>query len=441
MSRRAIVGVVAGIAVIATAGLVVVRVAGSTDPAVTTANPLIPTTTVTAGPLELSVTATGELRAANTAMLITPSVPGTLRILTMVPTGAAVKKDEVIVELDPTEQIYALEQAKSELAQAEQEITKKKADTDVQAAQDKVELLTARFDVRRAELDAQMDKDLIAANQFAKRQLALEEARRRLAQVEGDVTARLQASRAGLTLLQEKKAKAELTATRAEQSIDSLKLKAPIDGHVIIRENRDASGGMFFSGMTLPEYRVGDNTFAGRPLADVYDLSGMEIRVKVGEADRPNVVQGQVAAVKSDALPNRTLQATVKTIAGMAQQNFWDGPGGPMRQFDAALLLKDPDVRLRPGTSVAVVLQGQKIDRVLQLPLQAVRQKEGKPVVYVQKDGKFAAAPVKVLYRTESRVGIEGLAEGTVVALVDPENAMNAAAKAAGPAAGPGAVK
>jgi hypothetical protein len=46
---------------------------------------------------------------------------------------------------------------------------------------------------------------------------------------------------------------------------------------------------MFFSGMTLPEYRVGDNTFAGRPIADVYDLSGMEIRVKVGEADRGNV--------------------------------------------------------------------------------------------------------------------------------------------------------
>jgi hypothetical protein len=40
-------------------------------------------------------------------------------------------------------------------------------------------------------------------------------------------------------------------------------------------------------------------------------------------------------------------------------------------------------------------------------------------VVFVQKDGKFTATPVKVLYRTESRVGLEGIAEGTVVALVD----------------------
>jgi HlyD family secretion protein len=440
MTRRGLVGIGVAVVAVAAAGFVAVRVAGSTESVVTAANPLIPTTHVVAGPLELSVNAIGDLRAANTAMLITPSVPGTLRILTMVPTGTAVKKDEIIVELDPTEQTYALEQSKSELAQAEQEIAKKKADSDVQAAQDKVDLLTARFDVRRAELDAQMDKDLIAANQYAKRQLALEEAKRKLAQIEGDVKARAEASKAGMTLLTEKKAKAELTASRAEQSIESLKLKAPIDGHVIIRENRDASGGMFFSGMTLPEYRVGDNTFAGRPIADVYDLSGMEIRVKVGEADRGNVTSGQAATVKSDALPGVPLQATVKTIAGMAMQN-WEGSGGPMRQFDASLSLKNADGRLRPGTSVSVIIEGKKIDRVLQLPLQAVRQREGKPVVFVQKDGKFTATPVKVLYRTESRVGLEGIAEGTVVALVDPENAAKAAEKPASPAPGPGAVK
>ena len=43
---------------------------------------------------------------------------------------------------------------KSELAEAEQEIVKMKADADVQNAQDDVALLTARFDVRRGELDA-----------------------------------------------------------------------------------------------------------------------------------------------------------------------------------------------------------------------------------------------------------------------------------------------
>src|SRR5215475_219746 len=93
-----------------------------------------PTTRVTRGPLELSVHATGELRASKSAMLIAPSVGGTLRILRMLDTGMSVKAGDVIAELDPTEQQYALEQAKSELAEAEQQIVKKKADLDVQAA-------------------------------------------------------------------------------------------------------------------------------------------------------------------------------------------------------------------------------------------------------------------------------------------------------------------
>ncbi len=97
---------------------------------------------------------------------------------------------------------------------------------------------------------------------------------------------RAEASKAALVLVEERRAKAELSATRAQQNIESLVIKAPIDGHVVVRENRDAAGGFFFRGMTLPEYRAGDNTFAGRPVADVFDLSAMEMRVKVGEQDR-----------------------------------------------------------------------------------------------------------------------------------------------------------
>ena len=113
-----------------------------------------PTARVVKGPLKLTVHATGELRAGRTMTLVTPPVGGMLRIVHLVPTGVAVKKDEVIMEFDPADQQYQLEQAKSELAEAEQVIVKMKADATVQRSQDQVALLTARFDVRRAELDA-----------------------------------------------------------------------------------------------------------------------------------------------------------------------------------------------------------------------------------------------------------------------------------------------
>ena len=56
-----------------------------------------------------------------------------------------------------------------------------------------------------------------------------------------------------------------------------------------MRENRDAAGGFFFSGMTLPPYRVGDTVNPGAQVIDVFDISGMEVRALVNEQDRANV--------------------------------------------------------------------------------------------------------------------------------------------------------
>lgn len=441
MTGRRVIGGVILLAAIGVATFVGLRMtrARAAAAAASSEDPLVPTTRVTRGPLELSVHATGELRASKSAMLIAPSVGGTLRILKMLDTGMSVKANDVIAELDPTEQQYALEQAKSELAEAEQQIVKKKADLDVQAADDAVTQLTAKFDVRRAELDNLADKELISANAYAKNQLGLDEAKQRLDQVQADAKTRIETNKAALALVEEKRAKAQLAAERAQQNIDNLVLKAPIDGLVVIRDNRDAAGGFMFSGMTLPAYRAGDNTFAGRPLADVFDLSGMELRIRVGEQDRSNVVAGQEAVVYSDALSGVPLTAKVSAIAGMTSSDFFD-VSGPTRLFDVTLKLDNVDPRLRPGTSVQVQLKGKKVDSVLQVPLQAVRLKNGKPSVFVKNGSSFEAKEIKVLYRTETRVGLDGLPEGAIVALVDPV-AVSTAASAPKSGASSGPVK
>ena len=133
----------------------------------------------------------------------------------------------------------------------------------------------------------------------------------------------------------------------------------------------------------------------------------------------------------SHARPGSTFPARVKSIGGSAQR----ATIGPTRQFDAVLELVTPDPTLRPGTSVDVVLIGPRVDNVLQVPVQAVRQKDGKPIVYIQTPHGFEARALDVLYRTESRVGLEGLEEGTVVALVDPDAASQPAAASPSPAA------
>jgi multidrug efflux pump subunit AcrA (membrane-fusion protein) len=377
----------------------------------------VPTARVTKSPLKLTVHATGDLRAGRTITLVAPPVGGgSLRIVRLVPTGVAVKKDEPVIEFDPADQLHALQQAKSELAEAEQEIVKMKADAAVQKAQDDVAMLTARFDVRRGELDT-AGNEFIAPVDAKKNVLSLEEARRRLAQLEEDVKSRAETNKASLLVVEEKRNKALLATQRVQQVIDSLVLKAPLDGVVSLKENRDAAGGMFF-GQQLPEYREGDQVGPGRPVADVIESGRMEVRAKVEETDRGNLTEGQEASVSVDALPGQVFKARVGQLAGLANRAFWEASA--TRLFDVTFQFGNPDPRLRAGSSARVVVEGSTLNDALHVPRQAVFARSGKNHVFVRVGERFEEREVKVTQRTESRLVVEGLTEGIEIALIDP---------------------
>jgi HlyD family secretion protein len=386
----------------------------------------IPTARVVKGPLKVAVNAIGELRAGRTTTLVTPPVGGMLRIVHMLTTGMPAKSGEVVVEFDPSDQQYALEQAKSELAEAEQEIVKMRADAEVQRAQDAVALLTARYDVRRGELDAS-GNEFLGAIEAQKNVLSLEEARRRLAQLEEDMKSRAATNQASLAVVEEKRNKAQLSMQRAQQLIDSLMLKAPMDGIVSVKENRDGLM-MFGPGMVIPEYREGDSVWPGRPVIDVIEVGKMDVRAKVEESDRTNLTTGERAVVYVDTLPGETFKARVGALSGNANRASFFESASVTRLFDVNFDFEKPDPRLKAGASARVVIEGKEIPDALHLPRQAVLEKNGKTHVFVKNGDRFDQREVKVEYLTESRVVIKGLTEGTEVALVDPT-----AAKAAAP--------
>src|SRR5688572_465129 len=156
---------------------------------VQTEGAVIPTARVVEGDVPVVVHTTGELRPVRSVGLVAPAIGGPLQILHIMSTGTPVKEGDVVVEFDLSEQEEKLAQSKSELAQAEQEITKLRSDIVVQRAQEQVTLLTARFDVRRGELDAQAN-ELVGAIEAKKNVLMLEEAKGRLAQLESDLKSR-----------------------------------------------------------------------------------------------------------------------------------------------------------------------------------------------------------------------------------------------------------
>jgi HlyD family secretion protein len=416
------------------AGLVVVVAIAATfatgAPVLPERRSAVPTAKVVKGPLKLTVYATGELRAGRTMNMMAPPAGGSLRIVKLLATGAAVKKDDPVIEFDAADQVFAVEQAKSDLAEAEQQIVKMRADTAVQASQDKLNMLTARYDVRRGELDA-VGNEFIGAIDAQKNVLTLEEARRRLKQLEDDSGSRTATTNAAIAVVEERRNKARMAMERAQGIIDNLVVKAPIDGVVSVKENRDGQF-FFFSGMVLPQYREGDTTFSGRNIADIVENGKMEVRAKVTETDRDNLKADQKAEVLIDALPGRTFTAKVGALSGGASRgNFFETSA--VRQFDIGLALDQLDPQMRAGASLRVVIDGQELASAVHVPRQAIFEKNGKNYVFLQIGERFDRRDVQVVNRTESRAVISGLNEGDVIALVDPDVATRKSKSSSGP--------
>jgi ABC-type amino acid transport substrate-binding protein len=108
---------------------------------------------------------------------------------------------------------------------------------------------------------------------------------------------------------------------------------------------------------------------------------------------------------------------TERAIAGLASSDFFDVTG-PVRQFDVTLTLDRADPRLRPGTTVKVLLAGRRIDNVLQVPLQAVRLKNGKPAGYDVELVTALAKAMGVKLKIQN-LGFNGLIPGLVAKKFD----------------------
>ncbi|MFP5237631.1 MAG: efflux RND transporter periplasmic adaptor subunit [Acidobacteriota bacterium] len=379
----------------------------------------IPTAVVKRGALDLRVYATGALTASHVAMVVAPPIGGdSLQITELAHTGQAVKKGDLVANFDPSEQRYKWEQSHSELLQAQQEITKAKADAAVLAAQDKVALLKAQYGVRSAELDVEKN-ELLSKIDADKNDLALREARRTLAELQNDIESHRLSGKASIFLAQEKYNKAKLSMDQAQQHLDHMRVTAPMDGLISVQKNQMASGGFYFTGMSLPDYRPGDQVYPGNAIAEILDPTGLNLTAKVAEGERENVKQGEAVEVRFDALPNEVFHGVVKTVGGMSTQSIF-GDADTSHGFDVTIDLSSRDGRLRPGLTAQLTFLGDRKANVLYVPRLALFMKDGKRVVYVGKGGSYHQREVKVEYENESRAAVTGLRQGNTVALVDP---------------------
>jgi multidrug efflux pump subunit AcrA (membrane-fusion protein) len=214
--------------------------------------------------------------------------------------------------------------------------------------------------------------------------------------------------------------------------LDQMELKAPVDGVVNILSNFRSGSRTGRSG--APQFKEGDNVWTGANILEIPDLSQMYVDLKLDEVDRGKIAMGQEIKIRVDSIPDKEFSAILDFISPAAALVF-TGVGAnqqanTQKYFPARGTLQNVDDRLRPNTSSSVEIIIERQPNSLLIPIRANFDKNGKPIVYVQKGKDFVLREIKVGKRNDDDVVVtSGLQEGDVVALVDPSEAAKKAKK------------
>ncbi len=301
----------------------------------------IPTTKVRQGDVVVRSYTRGELRAVRSATLSAPNLFGTVQVTKMASLGAFAREKDLVVEFDDAEVISRLEEKQLELDQIDEQVKKSRADLSIRNNQDQVELLRARYSVRRADLEVKRN-ELLSAIDAKKNTLTLDESKRRLKQLESDIKSRQEQAQAELAVLMERRNKSVLELNRERARLNQVKLLSPMSGLVAIKQNR---GSAMMFGMQLPDIREGDQIQPGIPVAEVLDLSELEVVAKVGELDRANLHEGQDVIMRLDAIADKSFTGKIKALSATASANMFSSD--PAKKFD---VLFSVDMRQLLGT-------------------------------------------------------------------------------------------
>lgn len=288
----------------------------------------IPTTKVRQGDVIVRSYTRGELRAVRSATLSAPNLFGTVQVTKMAALGAFAREKDLVVEFDDAEVISRLEEKQLELDQIDEQMKKSQADLSIRNNQDQVELLRARYAVRRSDLEVKRN-ELLSAIDAKKNSLTLDESKRRLKQLESDIKSRQEQAQAELAVLRERRNKSVQELNRERARLNQVKLLSPMSGLVAIKQNR---GSAMMFGMQLPDIREGDQIQPGIPVAEVLDLSELEVVAKVGELDRANLHEGQDVIMRLDAIADKSFTGKIKSLSATASANMFSSD--PAKKFD-----------------------------------------------------------------------------------------------------------
>lgn len=215
-------------------------------------------------------------------------------------------------------------------------------------------------------------------------------------------------ARIALTKEQVRYAKAQLDV--ALQDLDNCTVRSPFKG---IAVSKDAQIGE----MVSPVSAGGGFTRTG--IATIVDMNSLEIEVDVNESYIAKVSIGQKVAATLDAYPDWQIPSTVRTVIPTADRQ--------KATVKVRIAFDVLDPRILPDMGVKVsFLSSEETPRNTNvrslIPRQAVRDVDGKQVIFQFKEGKLTMRPVKLGQMRGNEIEVlEGIATGDQVVVNGPE--------------------
>ncbi len=371
----------------------------------------LPTTAARQGDFSVIVRCRGELKARRSVQIAAPVNVPSLRIVWQAPPGSAVKEGDPVVRFDPSSTQQQLHEKEAALKQAQATLDQAAADARITAEQDQRDLSSAKYDVEKARLEASK-AEIVSALEGEESRIDLGLSQQKLRVQEATVNLHATSDKAKIASLTRQRDQAQADVDLTNHRLSQMELKTPLSGVVMYMQNNSQGW------MNAKPFQVGDQVWPGGIVAEIPDLSTLEMEGKVEEIDRGRIDPGMETRVHIDSLPELTMPADLTAISPLTEQSFeWPRTSS----FRAYGHIRQPDPRLRPAMNGNMDVIVNRIPNAISIPAKAVFTQHGKPIVYVAEKGAYRAVEVELLARNPDEVAVKGIKAGTIVTLVEPK--------------------
>jgi biotin carboxyl carrier protein len=350
----------------------------------------------------------GTTQATRSFIVSAPQLEGAqlnnLNITALVPAGATVKQDQILVQFDPQAQVKDFLEKQKTYTDLVSQVDQKKAEGELAKGKDDTALAQAENALKKAQLEVQRN-EVVSRIDAEKNQEALEEAQATLAQIKKTYDLKRAAATAAVRILEIQRDRAQEAMRYAQSNSEKMTIRSPMNGVAVLNT--------IWLGSRMGTVQKGDSVQPGLPFMQVVDPSLMEVRAMVSQSDLDRVHPGQTATVRFDAYPGMSLPALLTEVSPLGEQGKFSDK---IRTFSVLFAIQGNDPRLLPDLSAALDIVQQSSNSALVVPRGAIARDSSGDFLWVKSSTGFDKRPVKLgpISDTEAVI-LSGVSSGDIV--------------------------